>query len=455
MFLLLFILTIFLRFYNLAQFAGFAWDQEQLLSYPAKNIIVNGDLALVGPHTGPGNVYLGPLIYYLAVPFFWILKLHPLAGSVLSATLGISTALGIYILFKKLFTQNLGLLALALYAASPLFNINDRTIWNPSLIAPATVGVVAAFLSWWHYKRTTYLNITLLATATALGIQSHLGFLFILPLSLVIFLKLKPQFNFRHIAWYLLTFSFWFLPLIIFDLRHHGINIASFINFFTSGNSTPLNPILIFTRFINLSLSQLQLLGSVLVYASSPRVNLIAGLLIVALFIAYRRRIDRELMFICLSFFLIFAIGFSFYGGNVPEYYLWPILIPALLIIVLLIHQLHLTHPLFMFILIFFLGFKTLDILSSSLPPDSLYNKMRAAQYIISRSGGQPVRIDFNTDFGRYYGFSYIFDYYQFKPSDNLKDPAFTIVIPEFFRTGQRSDIAFGSIGIINPKVAP
>ena len=102
-------------------------------------------------------------------------------------------------------------------------------------------------------------------------------------------------------------------------------------------------------------------------------------------------------------------------------------------------------------LLLFFLTFKPLDELSTA-PPDSLEHKLQAVQYIISRSSNQPFQVAYDTDFGRNYGFAYLFDYFSRPPSHNPSDPQFTLVVPEFFRTGERSDVAFGSIGIINPK---
>lgn len=446
LFWLTLILSIILRFYRLEQFAGFSWDQEQLLAYPVKNIL-SGDLTLIGPQTGPGNIYLGPLLYYLAVPFFWIFRLHPITGSVLASTLGVSTAIGVYLVFKKFFTQNVGLVALALYATSPLFNLNDRTIWNPSLIPLASLGVLAAYLSWWKYHKATYVNLIVLATATALGIQAHLGFIFILPLHLLIWLKFKPSLSWPKIGWFFLVVIGWFLPLIAFDLRHQGINITNLLNFLLSG-STQFNLAAITQKWFEMVRSSLGLIGSILIYAHVPHLNVLAGLVILLAGLWWRH-------YLFIAYLVIFSLGFSFYSGNIPDYYLWPMLLPAVLMVSLTCQQLGLRFkfslPALVAIILFWLSFKTLDELSLT-PPDSLEHKFQAVQYIISRSGGKPFRVVYDTDFGRYYGFGYLFDYYKITPSANPQDPAFTIVIPEFFRTGTRSDVAFGSIGIINPK---
>ncbi|OGY11524.1 MAG: hypothetical protein A2784_02525 [Candidatus Chisholmbacteria bacterium RIFCSPHIGHO2_01_FULL_48_12] len=441
------VLTIFLRFYHLYQFAGFSWDQEQLLAYPVNHLLTNHKFTLVGPQTGPGGIYLGPLLYYLAAPFFWAFKLHPIAGSVLASTLGVTTATGIYFVFKKFFTQNIALAAFAVYAVSPLLNLNDRTIWNPSLIPLASLGILAVYLTWWKYHHATYLNLALLAAATALGIQAHLSFLFILPLHLLTLLKFKPQLSLLKIGWFILSLIFWFLPLIAFDLRHQGVNVNHFFSFFLSGGSQ-LNLFSIVSRFLPLIINSLGLIGSMLIYSSVSQFNLLVGIAVLLAAVWLRH-------YLFLAYMVVFALGFSFYTGNVPDYYLWPLLLPAVLVISLALDSLARRFkipPLApISLLLFFLTFKTLDELSTA-PPDSLERKLQTVQYIISRSGNQPFQIAYDTDFGRNYGFAYLFDYFNRPPSHDPHDSQFTIVVPELFRTGERSDIAFGSIGIINPK---
>lgn len=445
------ILTIILRFYRLEQFAGFSWDQEQLLAYPVKNII-QGKLTLIGPQTGPGGIFLGPLLYYLAVPFFWILNLHPVAGSVLASTLGITASLLVYLIFARFFKPALALFAFAVYATSPLFNLNDRTIWNPSLIPIVSLGVLYVYLDWLKSRQLTYFNLAALATSTALGIQAHLGFLFTLPLHLLIFLQTKPSLNLKLLLWGILIFVLWFTPLILFDLRHQGINSQTAISFFFVSQKF-FSSLSLTSRFFHLLYSSFQLIGSVLISSHHPSLNFIVGLLLIITFnlIAW----SKLQLHLFWTWLLVFVLGFSFYRGNVPDYYLWPILIVTLIPLVIifdyLVTRFKFPPQILTFILIFFLTFTSLDRLSDA-PADSLHHKLQTVRYIIGRAETKPFRLVYDTDFGRYYGFGYIFDYYKIIPSVNPQDPAFTVVIPEFFRTGQHSDVAFGSIGIINPK---
>lgn len=46
------------------------FDQVQILENASK--ILQGDLSLIGPRTGPASIFTGPLIYYLTSPILFI-----------------------------------------------------------------------------------------------------------------------------------------------------------------------------------------------------------------------------------------------------------------------------------------------------------------------------------------------------------------------------------------------
>lgn len=445
-------LSLFLRIYNLEKFAGFSWDQEQLLAVPVKDIIINKKLYLIGP---AGKIHLGPLIYYLAVPFFFVFNLHPIAGSVLASFLGITTGVLLYFTVTKYFTQRLALVAFALYATSPLINVNDRTIWNPSLIPLASLGVLAVYLKWIKTKQMTPADLFILATSTALGIQAHFGFIFMLPIHAltIIYMRLLKQLTFQKVLWFLITFVFWFSPLIIFDIRHQAVNVNSLLKFLSSDTAN-LSLVTVGAKALSIIKANLQMIGALLLDHRAFNLDLIFGTLLVIITIFTRKNINRQLVSIFLIWLLTFSLSFGFYRGNVPEYYLWPVLLPSVLIYAHLFSQLikrfRLNLTILTLTVMFFLTINTLDVISTS-TPDSLYNKLQATRIITQKSQGKPFRLIFDTDFGRNYGFKYIFEYLGSVPSENLSDPAFMIVSPGG-RVNSPADKTFGSIAIYYPE---
>ena len=77
---LIILLAAFLRFYRLSEYMTFLGDEgrDALI---VKDILYGVNFPLIGPPTSVGNMYLGPLYYYMiAVPMgiFW---LNPVAAA--------------------------------------------------------------------------------------------------------------------------------------------------------------------------------------------------------------------------------------------------------------------------------------------------------------------------------------------------------------------------------------
>src|SRR3989338_9951008 len=100
---LLFIIgvALFFRLYKLKEFYGFAHDQD-LYSFVVRDIL-SGHFRLIGQMTSVDGVFIGPLYYYLLVPFFALFKMDPLSAVIPSTLIGILTIISIYWVFSKLF----------------------------------------------------------------------------------------------------------------------------------------------------------------------------------------------------------------------------------------------------------------------------------------------------------------------------------------------------------------
>src|SRR4030067_315430 len=68
-----------------------------------RRLLVNFDPILVGPGTSVGNMYLGPIYYYLIAPFLLLFNLSPVGPSVFIALLGVSTIYFVWYVSRKWF----------------------------------------------------------------------------------------------------------------------------------------------------------------------------------------------------------------------------------------------------------------------------------------------------------------------------------------------------------------
>src|SRR5690348_8635362 len=95
-------LTLGLRLYKISGYMTFLGDEGRD-ALVIQGILVNHHIPLLGPPTSVGNMYLGPLYYYMmAIPMalFW---LNPVAAAVMDAAIGTATVFLIYFFGRSWF----------------------------------------------------------------------------------------------------------------------------------------------------------------------------------------------------------------------------------------------------------------------------------------------------------------------------------------------------------------
>src|SRR3989338_7032675 len=81
------LLGAFLRLYKIDQYMTFLGDEGRD-AIIVRRLLVNFDPILIGPGTSIGNMYLGPIYYYLIAPFLLLANFSPVGPSVFIALLG-------------------------------------------------------------------------------------------------------------------------------------------------------------------------------------------------------------------------------------------------------------------------------------------------------------------------------------------------------------------------------
>lgn len=105
----------FLRFYRLRELTTFGGDQGIDYQFVAQMILTQ-KLHLLGPITHVG-IYLGPLYYYVLIPFFLLFRFDPIAAPFFFALVGTLTVGLVYVLVRMLLRSDLS----ARLPASPEF----------------------------------------------------------------------------------------------------------------------------------------------------------------------------------------------------------------------------------------------------------------------------------------------------------------------------------------------
>ncbi|HWS49328.1 MAG TPA: glycosyltransferase family 39 protein [Candidatus Methanoperedens sp.] len=409
---LVFVVFILMRMWMLPKTISFGWDQERD-AQAVEKIFTQFSLPLIGPRVvGDNGFYLGPYFYYLLAPFYLISSLHPQAMIYFIAFTTTIFFILTFIVFQKLYGQKVTLLFLAIWSFLPATVTQDRISWNPILI-PLMFSCLIFTLDRLKNNKKYFIILGLI-----LGLIFHIHFqgLFYLVFTLI-YLISKNNKNIKYFFWLLFGFALTFLPLIVFDLRHQGINFNLFINFFSNSDNSvkSIGAFLpVWSNFINL-----------IIGINSTAISIIFWSLLL-LFGFINRQKPYIFSFTLLLF--ITPIAFMIYGKRPSEYYFNYLLPIIILYLSIFISQLKL--PYYLIIPLYFLfSFNSFKSIRPS--PTSLFYKNDIVQKAKEILQDKSVYISYDTPLGENNGFDYLIKHYKISRSNNPNDPGVQFIIPK------------------------
>jgi 4-amino-4-deoxy-L-arabinose transferase-like glycosyltransferase len=251
------IIASILRFYKISQYMTFLGDEGRD-AIIVRRLLVDADLILVGPGTSIGNMYLGPLYYYMMAPALLLANLSPVGPAVEVAILGIITVLIVWLITKEWFGKKGAFIASLLYAISPTVIIYSRSSWNPNIMP--FFSILSIYSIWSAWKKFDFKWLFWMGIFLAFALQSHYLALLLFPIIGIFYLltiiklwfkkkrldKAKENINYqiqrksfiKYSVFGLLAFLFLMSPLVIFDARHGWRNVAALEKFFTERQTT-------------------------------------------------------------------------------------------------------------------------------------------------------------------------------------------------------------------------
>jgi 4-amino-4-deoxy-L-arabinose transferase-like glycosyltransferase len=239
------LLAFFLRFYRITDYMTFLGDEGRDAIVWLR-MIRDHKLTLIGPTTSIGNMYLGPLYYYLMLPFYVIFGSNPVGAAMGVALFSVMTVILIWYFGKIWLNERIGLIAAFFYAISPLVLQYSRSSWNPNVMP--FFALITIWGIWQFWQKNNYLWIGLIGISLSFAVQSHYLGLLLLPVIGIFWLvKLLDLIAKKLLIRKFLFFTFMggliflilsVLPLVWFDLRHNFINYNAFLNFFTQRQTT-------------------------------------------------------------------------------------------------------------------------------------------------------------------------------------------------------------------------
>lgn len=322
------LLGLFIRLYKIDGYLTFLGDEGRDVVV-VRRLLVNKDLIFVGPGTSVGNMYLGPLYYYMMAPFLWAFKLSPVGPAVGIALLGTATIWLIIYVFKKMCptegTNYGALISGLLYSLSPVIVSHAKTSWNPNIMPFFALLTFYYLWQMWITKRFKYLFVA--AAFFTVMTQSHYMGLVILPFALLVYLSTavkiyKENNKKREIIFYSLLSVIVFLlltsPLIIFDAKYDWRNLLAIRDFFTTQNTgVSFSPISTLKNIV----PTFQLVITRLLAAKVVFLGQVISLLFVAVLISISSlRKNKAFLFLSI-FFVISILGLSLYQKDLYDHY--------------------------------------------------------------------------------------------------------------------------------------
>jgi len=316
LFLAVLVASLVLRLYKPLSYYYYAHDQD-LASWFFLDVVKNGHLRLIGQETSVHGVFIGPLFYYLLIPFYLLFGGQPYGGILLVGLLGLFSVFSIYFVFSEIVNKKAGFIGSILYSFSYIVIFTDREV----------VPTMPVYLwsIWYLYVIHLVLEskqkqaLTLAGLLFGLVWHLNMGLVVVAPLFFLALVLTKQKLILKNVLYFAAALILLMLPFFVFELRHGFIQTQAILAGGTAGAHVS-----IYSRFDRL----LQILGTnarnILWGDMVPLSDLWAHLIILIFFAAaiFKKVIKPKLSVLLVLWLLTYVTFFTLNAINVSEYYL-------------------------------------------------------------------------------------------------------------------------------------
>ena len=421
-------LAAFLRFYKLSEYMTFLGDEGRDVLM-VKRILTTLDIPLIGPPMSVGNIYLGPLYYYMMTIPMAVFWLNPVAAAGMVALIGTLTVGLVYFLTREWFGKTAAFVAGFLYAVSTVNIIYSRSSWNPNPVPFFTLlSFIGIYLS---HKYKNYKWLLLTGVSFAFALQMHYITLLLLPILFLLWLyeltllhlkrrNLESFFVFSIGA--LLLFGLLMSPLIIFDIKHQWVNFHAFQNLVLGKDAA-----------VSVSLAEkLKDIPNIYVnklvgrYMTGEAVSLsliIAALSLISFVGLILKQIKIKKLFypglILTVWFLIGVLGVSLIRLELTDHYLnflnpVPYLLIAGLLSLIKNGKLQILTATLIVLTLGFINFQKSPLIQA--PSNQLKRTQEVANFVIKEAGGKPFNFALIAERNYDSAYQFYLDVYNHKP---------------------------------------
>lgn len=455
--LLILAIAIFFRTYKVIERFDFAHDGD-LFSWIVKDIVVDGHPRLIGQQTTAPGIFIGPMFYYMLVPFFLLFRMDPIGAVIPIILIGVATVFSYYCVFTKIFNKTVGLITSFLYA-SLLVSVNFDLRVVPS--TPTNIWLIWYFYTVMMLARGNYSVFPFLGFLAGLIWHIHIALapaLVAVPLAMIAARKLL---TIKQLIIAAIAFLIPSIPLILFETRHGFSQTLSFVRDLgiNHGGGMGLAKLQLILIKVSDNISRL------LFYPQGVPINKIlfmALLLLLAVWLVYKKLLKTKEVFIFYGWIGAVFLYYTASSAIISEYYFANIEIIFLAIVSIFLYFLlkssRIGKVLVIILLAVILGKNSYHHITRSHYLQGYNERKAVAQFIAqdSRKRGFPcVSVSYVTRPGENVGFRHFFwlnNLHVNQPASGA--PVYTIVLPSELVVDALA-AKYGQIGVITPERIP
>ncbi|MEK9147242.1 MAG: glycosyltransferase family 39 protein [Patescibacteria group bacterium] len=401
--------------------------------------------------TSIDGFFIGPLYYYLLIPFYFLSAMNPLSATFFALAVSVLTSISIFYVFSKIFNQKVGIIGSFIYASSLSIAFIDRWVVPTQPIVLWSVWFLFCLMK---LINKDYKVLPIMGILVGLIWHIHIALwplVILVPLAMLPITSKKPKLEsiiLFGIPFLLLTTPFW-----LFEIRHDFGQIKSLLNFYENSVSGEKTGLLRFREVIDgtsAAFSKIIFFRKDVPSLLALPIFYLTGL---ALLILKAIKIKQLILIILWTFLLIAVQQFS--TRSISDYYFNSLIIIGILIISLSLSWLLQTRNLKflaqVFMVVFLIG--NLWTLFKIKPIEGYDQKKQIVSFIKSDSTDKNFRclgINFIADFTKVAGYRYLWWYFDLnivRASEQV--PVYNVALPKSLVA--KYDFTIGEFAVISP----
>lgn len=441
--LIIILLSLFFRFYKLAEFFPFGMDQEYEL-FLVKNITHGVHIPLIGVNAGDTGIYLGPIFIYLSVIPYLLFWGNPLGFAFTASATGVLTTIVLFYVVREMFSQKAAYFSSFIYSVSFLASFYDRNYWNPSAV-PLLSLLIGFTIYQINLKKYKYLYY--LALFFGLTLHTNLSLLIFTPLIFWVLIKHFRHMGIKIFAYSLGIFLLLQLPLIIFEFRHNYTNTKAVISMLSGSKvneltkSGPVNNGMTFINYLGRFIwvppfpdlfVEKGLCTELSAYKKNAYPEIIGMIIIFLIYFIYFHKIlnnGKHSMSsrIVISIFILSLVTIFIYNRDFQEYnlqFLTPYLAIILGVLAGIIWQKKEGQSLVLLFFILYLIVNMFTLLTAT-NSYSYQKKKEIINFSKKYTKNSSYDLEAIGDCPRFAGWYYMFEYYSGRPASSYMDSYF------------------------------